>query len=162
NPYTLFYKADTTEHRFKLQTIFPLALGLIKNQTLELRKRLRMLEEEFRIKNGELEKHKKIMKAWETEIKANYLRAIELGILNDAPFPDDSWTLGNYLMFLKQVPERIKQINFPTIDLGATSKVVNYIKHLENNERQISLDIEERKIQLGFIKEFNSTSGNYQ
>ena len=26
NPYTLFFKADTTEHREKLRIIFPLAL----------------------------------------------------------------------------------------------------------------------------------------
>jgi len=34
NPYTFFFKADTTEHREKLRTIFPLVLGAVNASTL--------------------------------------------------------------------------------------------------------------------------------
>ena len=43
NPYTLFFKADTTEHREKLRAIFPLVLGAIDSSTLAKQRELKDL-----------------------------------------------------------------------------------------------------------------------
>jgi hypothetical protein len=47
NPYTFFYKADTTEHREKLRIIFPLVLGSIDATTLSRQRELKDAEREY-------------------------------------------------------------------------------------------------------------------
>ncbi|AYB32512.1 DUF3732 domain-containing protein [Chryseolinea soli] len=162
NPYTLFYKADTIEHRFKLETIFPLALGVINNSTLELKKRLKALEEELRMKRRELDDRQKILKAWEVEIKSNYITAIEFGLLNEAPMPDETWVLQDYLVFLKTIPENIRTSKAPQVDIGATKKVLDYINTLKNKETEIIEDLYNRRTKLEQIRTFNSTSSLYE
>ncbi len=124
NPYTLFYKADTIEHRFKLETIFPLALGLIKNETLELQKRLKLLRDELKTIIGIIEEKQKIRKAWEAEVRSNYLTALELGILSDTPFPEDDWTLENYVVYLQQIPDRLRNFSVPKISEGVVLQII--------------------------------------
>lgn len=47
NPFTLFFKADTTEHREKLRSIFPLVLGIIDYETLQKQRRKKQLKKEL-------------------------------------------------------------------------------------------------------------------
>src|ERR1043165_10250954 len=46
NPYTFFYKADTTQHREKLSIIFPFVLGAIDADTLAKQRKLKDTERE--------------------------------------------------------------------------------------------------------------------
>ncbi|MCU0442340.1 MAG: DUF3732 domain-containing protein [Bacteroidia bacterium] len=162
NPYTLFYKADTVEHRFKLTTIFPLALGLIKNETLELEKRLKLLREELKRLVGIIEDKQKIRKAWEVEVKANYLTALDLGILNDTPFPEDEWTLENYVVYLQLIPERMKSFTLPKISEGVSNRIIAYKSKIEKKEKDLLNDIDEKRFKLHQIKNFNNTSQDYR
>lgn len=162
NPYTLFYKADTVEHRFKLQIIFPLALGIINNQTLELEKELKLLQDEIRQKELELERRKKIIDGWGGEIKATYIQAIELGVLADAPLPDESWTINKYMEYLRAIPDAFKDEYVPLINEGTTNRILNYIQELQLRENAILDEIELRTIELSQIKKFNSTSYKYE
>lgn len=161
NPYTLFYKADTVEHRFKLQTIFPLALGLIKNESLELEKRLKSLKEQLKEKLNILEEKKKLRNAWEAEVKSNYIRAIDLGILKDTPFPEDSWSLEKYVSYLELVPETVKKMKFPTISEGLSARVLNHITVLNKRENYVLDEIENLTFKILQIKNFNNSSIDY-
>lgn len=161
NPYTLFYKADTIEHRFKLQTIFPLALGLINGESLFLKKRLNSLDEELKIKKKELEEKKKIVAAWESKMSSLYIKCIELGILKDVPYPEKDWQLDNYLVFLKQVPSIANKRPYPTIDQGTSQRYVDYITNLHTEELRILNELEEKKIRLKLLNDFSDVKESY-
>lgn len=162
NPYTLFYKADTVEHRFKLQMIFPLALGLIKSDTLEIQKRIKELEDELNIKKRELEEKKKIVEAWKNEFSSLYTRCIELGILKDVPFPEKDWTMDNYIVFLKEVPSIASKNPYPNINNGVNQKYVRYISNLTTEEGHLLEDLEESKIKLKLLNDFSEVKNSYQ
>jgi hypothetical protein len=161
NPYTLFFKADTIEHRFKLEMIFPLALGAINNQTLELRKKLKILEEKLKLKNKELDERKKILIAWESEIKSYYIKALEYGLLNDAPIPESNWNLDIYLSYLGQVPEKARKFTYPLIERGMSKKIIDYISNLRMEEYRIIEEIDESRAKLNLIKNFNEAKDSY-
>lgn len=162
NPYTLFYQADTIDHKLKLRTVFPLALGLIQANTLELQRRIAILNEELRVKQGVLEDKRKIRKAWEAEVKGNYLKALEFGILKDTPFPDDNWTLEDYVGYLMMVPELAKNMKFPLVSEGMTSRLISYITKIQNTENQVLNDLEEKSYRLSLLKSFKNTSTDYE
>ncbi len=162
NPYTLFYEADTIEHKLKLKTIFPLALGLIQANTLELQRRLSILQNELKEKKGILLDKQKIKNAWEAEIKGNYVRALELGILKDAPFPEESWKLEDYVVYLQQVPEIIQRMKFPQLSSGITNRVIKYIIKVQQNEAAILSDLEEKAFRLSLLQSFRGGSTQYE
>lgn len=161
NPYTLYYKADTIEHKLKLKTIFPLALGLVTAESLEIERRLNTLREELRKKQAFLDEKNKFREAFLVEAKSNYLKALELGLLNDAPFPEEHWRMNDYLNYLVQIPERIKTFKLPVIDIGSSNKVINYINKLQKNEKEILDLLDEKKYKLQLLTSFNNSSRSY-
>lgn len=162
NPNTLFFKADTMEHRLKLITIFPLALGAISNDTLELKKRLQLREEELRRLQREFDERKKAQKAWENDIRTQYIQAKELGVISDAPIPDDNWNLNDYIKHLSKISDKINTANYPKIDVGSNEEISNYLERLKKNEIEIVNDLDDRKIKIELIKNFNQTAYGYQ
>jgi Chromosome segregation ATPases len=161
NPYTLYYKADTIEHKLKLRTIFPLALGLVTAESLEVESRLKTLRDELRKKQLLMEEKNKIRDAFFVDAKTNYLKALELGLLTDAPFPEEYWNINDYLNYLIQIPERIKTFKLPSIDIGSSNKVINYITKLQKSEKEILDLLDERRYKLQLLKNFNESSRGY-
>lgn len=161
NPYTLFYKADTIEHRFKLQTIFPLALGLIKGDSLALRKKIKDIEDELKIKKRELEERKKIVSGWEDEFSSYYVKCIELGILKDVPYPEKDWKLDNYIAYLKNVPEIAKSTPYPTIKTGTNERYIKYISSLESEENRLLNELTDLKLKLKLIEDFTKVNNSF-
>lgn len=161
NPYTLYYKADTIEHKLKLRTIYPLALGLVTAESLEIERRLNTLREELRKKQAFLDEKNKFREAFLVEAKSNYIKALELGLINDAPFPEEHWHINDYLNYLIQIPERIKSFKLPVIDIGSSNKVINYINKLQKNEKEILDLLDEKKYKLQLLTSFNNSSRNY-
>ena len=104
NPYTLFFKADTTEHREKLRIIFPLALGAIDANTLAKQRELRDTEREHERLRRELDARLAAARAWEAEVESYYLQARALGLLPDSPPPEAGWILDKYILELQKVP----------------------------------------------------------
>lgn len=162
NPYTLFYKADTQEHRLKLGIVFPLALGLITIDTLEQERKLNILKEQLRVKQGILDDKKKIRNGWMAEIKSNYIQAIDLGLFTNEPFPEDDWTFPDYLLYLKEIPEKIKDFSFPKLEIGVTNRIATYIEKLQKSERLILDDLEDKKFKIAQFRLFNSGASEYR
>lgn len=81
NPNVLFFKADTTEHREKLKTIFPYVLGAINADLLQVRFELDRLQRLLRRKMNELRTLTATSSAWQQEAQTWIRQAIELGLL---------------------------------------------------------------------------------
>jgi hypothetical protein len=90
NPDVMFFKADTTEHREKLKTIFPYILGAITASVLQARFELDRLNRVLRRKDAELRAIVSATSAWQLEAQGWLRQAIELGLLPpDQPIPAD-------------------------------------------------------------------------
>jgi tetratricopeptide (TPR) repeat protein len=90
NPDVMFFKADTTEHREKLKTIFPYVLGAISPELLQARHELERLSRLLRRKETELRSRQLAGSAWQREGQAWIRQSIEFGLLpSDSPIPED-------------------------------------------------------------------------
>ncbi|MQA39953.1 DUF3732 domain-containing protein [Rugamonas aquatica] len=81
NPDVMFFKADTTEHREKLKTIFPYVLGAITPELLQARHELEHLQRSLKRKDGELLTRKASGARWQKEGDGWIRQAIEFGLL---------------------------------------------------------------------------------
>jgi hypothetical protein len=81
NPDVFFFKADTTEHREKLKSIFPYVLGALDAQTLIDRARLDRLSRELNRKERELRNVQSVSARWQSEAHSWLDRARELGLV---------------------------------------------------------------------------------
>jgi hypothetical protein len=79
NPNVLFFKADTTEHREKLKTIFPYILGAITGSVLQARFEADRLSRILRRKEAELRDVVSATDAWRLEAQGWLRQGIELG-----------------------------------------------------------------------------------
>ena len=90
NPDVLFFKADTTEHREKLKTIFPYVLGAVTAAILQARYELDRATRTLRRKEQELRNLTAATTAWRVEAEAWILQAKEYGLLApETPTPAD-------------------------------------------------------------------------
>ncbi|MEN8389839.1 DUF3732 domain-containing protein [Acinetobacter indicus] len=83
NPNTLFYKADSSEHKERLKKIFPLALGIVTNEYL-VKERLRALK--IRERDSLIRKQnttRREFNAWSADVNNLWFKAIELGLIKD-------------------------------------------------------------------------------
>ncbi len=80
NANTLFYKADTTEHRTKLINIFPYILGAVTPEILAKRQQISELTRELGRKQRDLQKLKDVSEKWKIEINGWVSLAQEYGI----------------------------------------------------------------------------------
>jgi hypothetical protein len=81
NANTMFYKADTTEHRTKLINIFPYILGAITPDIIAKRHEISILLKELRRKEKDLAKLKDVAEKWKTEMSGWLAASIEYGLL---------------------------------------------------------------------------------
>jgi hypothetical protein len=162
NPYTLYHEADTIEHKLKLRVIFPLALGFVHANYLELQRRIAILSEQLKEKMGIMAEKTKIRDAWSAEIRGNYIRALELGILKDVPFPEETWKLADFILYLQRIPELAKEMKFPVLSDGVSSRVINYIAKLRQAENNILNDLEEKNYRLELLRTFKEGSSQYE
>jgi len=161
NPHTLFFKADTFEHQEKLKQVFPLVLGAIDNETLELRRGLKVLEAELNQKRGLLEEREKRGAAWLQDFKAFYSQSREYGLLPEALDPQEGWTTETYVSYLLPVPSRLENNSFPAIERGASSRLAREIAALREDEDSTAEKIEDRKRKLSRIERLRTSSDGY-
>lgn len=83
NPDVLFYKADTTEHREKLRTIFPYVLGAMTPELLAKRWEMDQVQRDLRRLERELLAQSQATERWKAELKAWISEARQLGLVPD-------------------------------------------------------------------------------
>ena len=161
NPYTFFFKADTTEHREKLRIIFPLVLGAIDAGTLATQRELKDAEREIERLRRQLDARLEAARAWEAEVEAYYSHARGLGLLSDSPAPAPDWKLEKYILELRKVPEMVKTMDLPDVPQGTSEGAVKELTALVNEEDTISQDIGSIRRRLSKLDQLSSSITEY-
>jgi predicted nucleic acid-binding Zn-ribbon protein len=161
NPYTLFFKADTTEHREKLRAMFPLVLGAVDSSTLEKQREFKDLAKEHDKLRRELDARLDAAKAWEAEVESYYLQAKALGLLPNSPNPDASWKLDRYVLELRPVPEDIKRHDIPEIKEGTSEEAVAQLTQILGEEDRLARQIGSVRQRLSKLDQLAASVGEY-
>jgi len=161
NPYTCFFKADTTEHREKLRIIFPFVLGALEASVLAKQRELKDTEREHERLKRELDGRLSAARAWEAEVESYYMQAKALGLLSEGPIPDKSWELEKYLLELQKVPDFVKTMDLPDIQEGTSEKAAVDLTRLVNDEDKLGQEIGSLRRRLSNLDQLSSTMGSY-
>ncbi|HEY8856929.1 MAG TPA: DUF3732 domain-containing protein [Rugosibacter sp.] len=161
NPYTLFFKADTTEHREKLRAIFPLVLGAVNASTLAKQRELKDVTKEHDSLRRELDARLDAAKAWEAEIESYYLQAKALGLLPNGPNPDATWNLDRYVLELRAVPESVKSLDIPEIKEGTGEEAVARLTEMLGEEDRLAQQIGSVRQRLSKLDQLSASVGEY-
>ncbi|MBI9055959.1 MAG: DUF3732 domain-containing protein [Bacteroidales bacterium] len=161
NPYALFYKADTYQNKEKLITIFPYILGIIDDETLELKEELKLLRKKEKFIARELSQREKMVENWIVEIKSYFNIASELGMLEDN-IPDKSdWPYELYIKKLETALENLNRDKLPIIEKGASAKITQKQTQLREFEYKLSAKIQEEKEKLYLIQSVKEATNDY-
>lgn len=162
NPYALFFKTDTTEHREKLRTIFPLVTGEIDAETLSIQRELRDLTAEHERLKKEADELRNARRVWSAEVRSYYMQAREYGLLPNAPDPGEHWSPERFSQYLSQVPERLERNPLPQIEEGATEAAVAEIQSLLRQEDDICSQMGHNRRKLSRIGQLTASLSEYQ
>lgn len=161
NPYTLFFKADTFEHQEKLKHFLPFVLGAIDRQTLELRRELRTVEADLKLKREQLEDRRARSAEWLQDFQGMYSQAREFGLLPKAADPAPDWTVESFVGLLRPVPANVDRQGVPQVERGASSRMSRELAALRREEESIAQGIEDRKRKLTKVEHLRASSTQY-
>lgn len=161
NPYTFFYKADTSEHREKLRIIFPLVLGAISADTLGKQRELKDTEREFERLRRELGARIEATRAWEAEIESFFLQARSFGMLPDVE-PSSDWTLDKYVMELQKVPRLVNELDLPEVQAGVGEIASRDLGHAIGEEDRLGQLVGAMRRRLAKLDELSSSVVDYR
>jgi hypothetical protein len=162
NPYTFFFKAETTEHREKLRNIFPLALGAVDSTTLAKQRELKDLAREHDRLRRELDARLGAARAWEAEVETYYLQARGLGLLPNSGSPDPTWRLEKYLLELQNVPEAVRTMDLPDIAEGTNEAAAKELTKIIDEEDRLGSQIGSVRRRLAKLDQLSSSVGDYR
>lgn len=160
NPHALFFKTDSFEHRQKLVTVFPLALGAVTATQLAARWQLELEEADLDRRQRELDQLNAASNQWLSEIRGVYTRARELGLLPKSMPANDVWPAEHYLRLLREVPDNLADRR-PVSEIGATDEILERVRSLEDEEMQVARKIADRKRSLHRLQRLSSSVHSY-
>lgn len=162
NPYTLFFKADTTDHREKLKNIFPLVLGAITADSLAKQRELRDVERELDRLRREYDARRNAVRAWEGEIESYYLQALSLGLLQPTPLEDRAtWNVSKYADALRPLPADIREMDLPDVALGTSDASAIELSRLVSEEDDLGQQISVARRRLDKLVQLSDSFGSY-
>jgi len=161
NPYTFFYKADTTEHREKLRIIFPLVLGAINASTLAKQRELKDTEREHDRLRRELEARLAAARAWEAEVESYYLQARGLGLLPDSQSPAPDWPLEKYMLELHKVPDLVRAMDIPDVQEGTNEAAAAELNRVVTEEDQLAQEVGSLRRRLDKVEQLWTSLDEY-
>lgn len=158
NPDVLFFKADTTDHREKLKTIFPYVLGAISPELLQARHELERLTRLLRRKEGELKARQDSGSAWQREGFAWARLAIEYGLLPTHTAVLDDWP--STVDLLRKVLRSDTQSATPT--LAAMDVIMNRLTELRAVESKLTMALNQSRQRLHELRRLDESSDEYR
>lgn len=161
NPFTLYYKADTTEHREKLKIIFPLVLGAIDSDTLAKQRQLDDLESQSKKVQRDLDSLLNANSVWEAESQSYYLQAKEYGLVPNPPGSTTKWSTEEYMRALRSVPNVIETLDIPKVSEEAVSMAAKEVAELIRQEDELSRQIGIRRRRLAKIDSLSNSVSEY-
>lgn len=158
NPDVLFFKADTTEHREKLKTIFPYVLGAISPELLLARYDLDRQSRLLRRKEGELKARQDAGAAWQREGFAWVRLAIEYGLLPTHTVVSDDWIAT--IDLLREALRSDPRSAVPT--LAAMDVIMSRLTELRKTESKLTMDLNQSRQRLHELRRLDESSDEYR
>lgn len=134
NPDVMFYKADSYEHKEKLQVIFPFVLGALSADVLIKRHDLAQLQKDLRRKERELTSANEISLRWVSEIDAKLAQAAEYGLVG--PLQTETLSLDAKLTHVRDIVEESR--TEVRSSLATIHESVKQLDELEATESKVS------------------------
>ncbi|MBN3846081.1 DUF3732 domain-containing protein [Paraburkholderia sp. Ac-20342] len=157
NPDVMFFKADTTEHREKLKTIFPYVLGAISPELLQARHELERIARLLRRKEGELKARQASGASWQREGFAWVRLAIEYGLLPaDTTVPND-WS--SIVDLLRAAMQSDAQAATPT--LASMDVILARLTELRVAESKLVMDLNQSRNRLHELRRLDESSDTF-
>jgi hypothetical protein len=157
NPDVMFFKADTTEHREKLKTIFPYILGAVTANVLQARFELDRLNRSLRRRETELRTLVSATRAWQLEAQAWLRQAVEFGLLpSDQVIPDD-WP--SIVDLLRRVVASNARAVTPT--LAGIDFALTRLETLRREETEVAGRLTEHRQRLNELRRLLESSEAY-
>ena len=157
NPDVLFFKADTTEHREKLKTIFPYILGAVTLTTLLTRYEIEQLSRDLRRKEARLTAEARSTEAWRAEVSAWFRQAQEFGLLSPEQQVPSDWSATVDL--LRSVSEQRESNARP--GLSGMSQALKRLETLRRDETDTSKRLFKHRSNLNEMRRLIESSDKY-
>lgn len=162
NPYTLFFKADTSEHREKLvRSVIPYVIGAVDALTLESRARLRTLEYDLKTQRDKLESARRVAAMWLGQLQGFYSTARAHDLIADAPDPESNWLPETYVAWLSTIQARLKENPLPEIPKGATRRAVRELTALRQEYERLLRGRDDRRRKLEKLSLIRSSADGF-
>lgn len=162
NPNTLFFKADTAEHREKLRTIFPFALGAIKAQDLLLQAELDEALMELRQTSAQQRELQRARDVWLAELRGLYSKAREFGLISGVDGSIPSWTANDYIAALSQMPSLHEPTPLPVLDGANTARATQELVGLTGEESVLANRLSELRRRLHRLQQLTASADDYR
>lgn len=158
NPDVLFYKADTTEHREKLRTIFPYVLGAMTPELLAKRWEMDQVQRDLRRLERELSAQSQATERWKAELKAWISEARQLGLM-----PVDEVLEGRAESELIEVLRHVvsKSSREATVTAAAIETSSREASDLDREEAIVALNLGEVRTRMEKMVQLRETVDEY-
>lgn len=157
NPDVMFFKADTSEHRDKLKTIFPYILQAVTADVLQARHELDRLSRILRRREIDSRTLVTASNAWRLEATAWLRQAIEFGLLpSDQTIPAE-WP--DIVGLLRGIVEANSEAAHPTL-AGIDAALVR-LKELRDLESRVAAELTQRRQRLSELRRLIESSDAY-
>lgn len=161
NPYTLFFKADTEEHRRKLANVLPFVLGFITLDQLIGRRRLQELENSLKRMRDEYEVRQSTIATLFEDLQSQYVRARELGLLESSIDPLSNWQVEDYVKALEIGLARVAGGDTYMV-AGGTATAVGELSRLRELEEDFARQLGRARARLARIQQLQFASRGYK
>jgi hypothetical protein len=157
NPNVVFFKADMTQHREKLKTIFPYILGAVTPRTLFVRYQIDQLSRQLKRKLSQLAAVRATSERWVREGGTKLRQAVDLGLLPANERISDSWD---------EIVDRLRALVSRRGDRAAPStkgydSVFDRLKELREEESLVSAQLTEQRQHLRELRRLTESTVAY-
>jgi hypothetical protein len=157
NPDVMFFKADTTEHREKLRTIFPYVLNAVTAEVLAARWEIDRLQRLLRRKDAELAAASASVAVWRTEGQGWLRQAIDLGLLPiDTLLPGEWPDILDQLRSVAEGSFRTARPSLPSIEASLTR-----LEELRSLEGIAAAELSAHRQRLNEVRRLLQSSASY-
>ena len=157
NPDVMFFKADTSEHRDKLKTIFPYILQAVTAEVLQARHELDRLNRILRRREIDLRALVTAGNAWKLEATSWLRQAIEFGLLPPDQVIPTEWP--DIVDLLRGIVAANSEAAHPTI-AGIDAALVR-LRELRDEESKVAAELTQRRQRLSELRRLIESSDAY-
>lgn len=157
NPDVMFFKADTTDHREKLKTIFPYVLGAISPKLLQARHELDRISRLLRRKEGELKARQASGASWQREGFAWARLAIEYGLLPTHTVVPNDWP--STVDLLRAAMQSDTRTATPT--LASMDVIMARLTELRAAESKLVMELNQSRNRLHELRRLDESSDSF-